>query len=178
MRVIRGLNALHRANRSVNSCNKPANPASSRTSPWAFAQPPQESSSSGCNTGGDRAVPPASASRRTDKQLLPFFHGLDHGIAAHTISVAFQYYVVRVERFMVSVIAHIPRRFLHLQFIRSHWFAQVLAPVWRGVSGFPASIREGRSARRPRRDFGLVLQHRLFKPIIYALLNAPLFVLR
>jgi len=54
------------------------------------------------------------------KQLVPFFHGMDHGIAAHTISAAFQYHVVRVERFMVSVIAHIPRRFLHLQFIRSH----------------------------------------------------------
>jgi hypothetical protein len=46
------------------------------------------------------------------KQLVPFFHGMDHGIAAHTISAAFQYHVVRVERFMVSVIAHIPRRFV------------------------------------------------------------------
>jgi len=54
------------------------------------------------------------------KQLVTFSNGIDHGIAAHTISAAFQYHVVRVERFMVSVIAHIPRRFLHLQFIRSH----------------------------------------------------------
>ena len=54
------------------------------------------------------------------KQLLPIVHGIDHGIAVLTTSAAFQYHVVRVKRFMVSVIAHILRRLFHLQLIRSN----------------------------------------------------------
>lgn len=39
-----------------------------------------------------------------DKQLLPISNGIDHGISALNISVAFQYHAMRVVPVMVLVI--------------------------------------------------------------------------
>jgi hypothetical protein len=44
------------------------------------------------------------------KQLLSFFHGINHGIAALSICAVLQYHAMCVEPFMVLVIGHVPHR--------------------------------------------------------------------